>query len=654
MRSSIGHRTLCVGLAATLFSATMLADMRRAEACGCLSPPAVTAGDYAVNQRAEQIIFEVEPGWVTAHVLIKYAGAPESFAWIVPVPEIPELDISPVTAFGLIDRASAPFVNVQTEDICPTSSWACRYHQTPDCGGWGFGGANEDNGGAPGLADAGAGGQEPPPVTVIDQQVVGDYQTVTFRADEAQAAVTWLRTNGFIVNQTTSIYMEPYVQAGMVFVAAKLVAGAGVDAIKPLKLKYRANFPMVPLVLTAVAAEPNLTVTSFIYGDHAFKPMGHPSVTLDARRIARDGAGRLNYPMVLARTIDEAGGDAFVTEYRGSAPRTSFGNNGCCNSSGYDPCGVSNNSQCECPGSTNDAADCEAQSDLVDGVALVDELANKHTTMTRITTRVSAEEMTFDPTFEVDYAGGLNGNLQLLGSQVSLERCGGDVVDYDRYQELAAEQNCAAMYCGPGAHCVQTTAGAACACNEDQVAQRYFDLDNQASVTCVPRVPAVDLRAGGEQLPDACAGVSCGAGSCVDRNGVAVCDCNDGAAAIAGASSSPRCFPITRNGDTPGAEDYSEALRDLDVCEPAPPTCGEGGWLVKVGTNRPGVACAGRNPDPPQHLREPGPPPTCDSFFDGCAGCSTESNGEGPFAAIGGAWILAFVLFRRRRGGAKA
>src|SRR6187399_3088088 len=97
--------------------AALLGDVRRAEACGCLSPPAVTAGDYAVNQRAEQIIFEVEPGWVTAHVLIKYAGAPESFAWIVPVPEAPtEMDVSPVTAFGLIDRATAPQVSVYNED----------------------------------------------------------------------------------------------------------------------------------------------------------------------------------------------------------------------------------------------------------------------------------------------------------------------------------------------------------------------------------------------------------------------------------------------------------------------------------------------------------------------------------------------------------
>src|SRR5215213_9736795 len=105
-------RTLGVAFGSVISLAVLLVDTPAADACGCLSPPAVTEGEYAVNQRAEQIIFEVEPGWVTAHVLIKFAGDPAKFAWIIPVPEVPELAISPLSAFGLLDRATAPSVNV--------------------------------------------------------------------------------------------------------------------------------------------------------------------------------------------------------------------------------------------------------------------------------------------------------------------------------------------------------------------------------------------------------------------------------------------------------------------------------------------------------------------------------------------------------------
>src|SRR5215212_5236238 len=130
-------------------SAALLIDTPTARACGCLSPPAVSEGEYAVNQRAEQIIFEVEPGWVTAHVLIKYAGAPDKFAWIIPVADVPELAISPVSAFGLIDRLTAPDVGVDVENICPISEWSCRFRERPSCGSYG--------GDSPGwLADAGA------------------------------------------------------------------------------------------------------------------------------------------------------------------------------------------------------------------------------------------------------------------------------------------------------------------------------------------------------------------------------------------------------------------------------------------------------------------------------------------------------------------
>ncbi len=630
-------------LAASLSAFTLAAAPHVAHACGCLSPPAVTEGSYAVNQSGEQLIFEVEPGWVTAHVLIRYAGDPSQFAWIVPVPEVPEMSLSPVSAFGLLDQATAPYVQVTLDDLCPQSAWRCHYEY--DGGGGcalGPGGASNAAGGFGGFTDAGAAsdaaGAGPPPVTVINTQTVGDYQTVTFQASDASAAVQWLQSNGFVVNQTTSIYMESYIQANMVFVAAKLVPGANTSAIKPLRMRYRASFPSIPLILTAVAAQPHLTVTAFIFGQQLFRPQGHPSIKIDPDRIAFDPSGRSNYPMVLARTIDEAGGAAFITEYSGYSSPSSIGTSPCC-SSGFDSCHIANDGQCECPGTDIDSADCAALPDLNDGITLLQQLGQKYPRLTRITTRISPEEMTFDPTFEPDYSTmyGL-GNLQISGTQETLANCGASVIDQQTYAREQAKQACDSVYCGPGAQCVVTDYGGACACGEGQVAQRFIDLDNQPSVTCVPATPPVDLRAGGAQLPDACAGVSCGEGSCIDRNGVPVCACNAGAAAgLSAQSLAPYCAPITRVTASPGAEDFSEAYRGLAVCAPPPPSCFGNAQYELVGTSKPGVDCG--NATPPAQMQ----------WSSNSSGCCQQTRQAPPFTFAGGALLVLGVILRRRR-----
>lgn len=621
--------------------AALLVDSAPAQACGCLSPPAVEEGEYAVNQRAEQIIFEVEPGWVTAHVLIKYAGDPAKFAWIVPVPEIPELAISPLTAFGLLDKATSPTVSVDVRDVCPISEYSCAYPEVSHCANDFASGGDDDSNlaDAGAFGDAGTGGG----VTVINEQVVGDYQTVTFRASEAAAATQWLRDNGFIVNNTTSIYMESYVQANMVFVAAKLVPGAGASSIKPLRMKYRAAYPQVPLVLTAVAAQPHLTVTSFVFADKPFKPQGHPIVQIDQERIAQDATGRTNYPMVLARTVDEAGGDGFAIEYRGLPVRPEFGGMSaqCC-AGPNDFCGVANNNQCECPRGELDLEDCNKTSDIVEGVKLLDALADKYSTVTRLTTRVSAEEMTFDPAFEAEFTTQQPVRTSLFGVQKSLDNCSSAVVDKPAFEAIEAVQGCATIYCGAG-ECMATEAGAGCACNAGYVAQRFDDLDGKPSVTCVPQTPPCDLRAGGDVLPDACVGVDCGAGVCMDRNGVAVCACNAGAAAVAGTTDVARCAATTSSSHSPGAQDYSDALADLDVCAPAPPSCGENGWLVKGTSPRPGVAC-GATPKPPASAMIPKLGKSCGA----CGGCSTD--GGAPIGGmLAGLFVFITLVIRRRR-----
>ena len=628
-----------------------------AEACGCLAPPIPTGlDDFAVNQQAEQIIFEVGQDSVSAHVLIRYAGSPEEFAWIVPVPNIPDLALSEAFAFPLIERETSPLVGIGQEWICPDPLYVCRYHEDPGCQDDNdYGESTGDGSGLTGSAsDSGGSGppEDPDGVDVHKMEMIGAYDTVTFSASDAQLAVNWLNDNGFIVNSTITPYMQPYIEADMVFVAAKLVAGAGVEEIRPLRITYAGIEPMIPLQLTAVAAEPHLTVSAFIYGEQPHRPKGRPSVTPDEALLGRDNLGRINYPMLVSRTVDEAGGGAFVPEYMGAAPTPSFGDDtGCCGGGG-DWCGIGGDGSCQCPRDEFDADDCAEIEGLAEGIALVDLLAEQYPVMTRLTTRISPEEMTFDPVFQTGSPDGApSGRLALSGNQYTLLGCENDIIEQDRYQEILDRMDCAAVYCGAGA-CAVTDDGVGCACDADQTARTFTDLDGLPSVTCVPRNHTVDFGADIE-LPDVCAGINCGMGACLDIGGFPTCACDDDhAAVVVPDAATPTCLPITQLTSTAGAADQSEALKGLPVCAPAPGSCGENGWLVPNDDIRiEGITCATSVPEKAALVIPP--KPTCEDDQGGLAGCACrtdEPTGPGdPGWLLGLGVVFALRLPRPRR-----
>ncbi|MFT7580492.1 MAG: hypothetical protein ACI9MR_002163 [Myxococcota bacterium] len=626
-----------------------------ASACGCLSPPVPeSVGEFAVNQQSEQIIFEVPgDGTVTAHVLIKYAGAPEKFAWLVPVPSVPQLALSESAAFAVLDSATAPSISIRSANACPDPDYVCDHH--PACYDPTTRGGNQafDTTGT-GFADAGSSDTASTPlpggVEVLQSLQVGEYDTVVFSADEAMGTVQWLRDNGFIVNDTMTPYMQPYLDAGMLFIAAKLIPGAEVSAIRPLKMTYEFARPIIPLQLTAVAAEPHLTVTSYFFSNSAMKPVDQPLVNIDQARISSDAAGRNNYPMVMARSIDEAGGNAFVTEYEASTPiqlPTGDNGSGCCASE--DVCGVAGDSLCQCPGKSYDAEDCDATAPgLTESILLLEDLSTRYTTLTRLTTRLSPEEMTFDPQFEAKAEGPLAGRLILQGARTNLNGCLDDVLNRAEHDEIEARTACSSIYCGAG-RCMVTDIGAGCRCDAGHVARTFTDLDGLPSVTCQPRQALVDLGADIE-IPDACAGVALDNGTCVDVGGFPSADCDiTSAGVLTGTTSTPICVPTREVTGSPGAEDFSAPLADLAVCTPAPAACGESGWLVEnPSISIQGVSCPGSAPDP-SRLVVPHKP-SCLGVGDGgaCGGATSSSNG--------GLWLLVLLaggllggLRRRRR-----
>lgn len=647
-----------------LVGAVLAVTPSRATACGCFSSPQLPTPDqYAVNQQAEQIIFEVdsEANTVTAQVLIQYAGAPESFAWILPVPTVPTLSLGEELSFALLDSLTSPQVAQRVTDACPQQRYACGYH--PGCPSdagvdASFDASAADSAPAP---DAGDG----PGVMVFGREVVGSYDVVVFSAGDTAAAVAWLNAEGFIVNDTMVPFMQPYADTGMIFVAAKLIPAADVDTLRPLTLTYGGTTPMIPLRLTAVGAEPELTVTTYIYGDLPFAPVDQAVVTLTDAELSSDRSGRSGYPMLLARTIDEAGGAAFVSEYRDISPSRdaiiggASGAGAVCCVEG-DPCGVADDGACQCPAEAWEAPDCG--DGAVAAVDLLAGLAERNAVLTRLTTRLSAHEMTFDPTFAPGEAA-RHGRLRLTGSRSDLTRCTADVLDVPLFTELSQQVDCAATYCGSGA-CVITDAGAGCVCDAGFAARQFTDLDGQPSVTCVPEASPVDLSAGGGVLQSSCGGTDCGSGRCVDQGGFPACICDAGSAATV-SDGAPFCTTTRFTSDDPGGLDRSAALASVPVCMMEPPTC-EGGWLVRRSVRVAGEDC-GRVPDGAAFV--PPPPPDCSGAPDSGAGSDASADADadtdgGSGGGSGGCTVdhgsrhtwgpltlfgLAVLAWRRRR-----
>lgn len=648
--SSIRLRTAC--LAAALSVSVTLLRPDSVEACGCFSPPEPTPDelDYAVNQESEMIIFEVGETTVSAHVLIRYQGKASTFAWIVPVPNAPGLELSETFAFAFLDEATRPEIDVEVRDLCPAPNYVCTRHDPcPFDGGWGPG----SDASAP-SQDAGPVPPMPPPVDVIGRETIGAYETITFGAGDAAAAVAWLREEGFLVNASSAPFMQPYADAGMVFVAARLVAGADVDEIRPLKMTYEGTVPMIPLRLTAVGTQPELTVTSFIYSNDAsyYAPIGHPLIDASTLEVSADPNGRTNYPMALSRAIDAAGGDAFIIESARTPPRFRDVTN-CCRTD--DRCGLANNTQCECPLSDFDAMDCAEEAP---GIALVGSLADRYGDFTRVTTRLNAEEMTFDPMFGPTMMDGFE-RLELRGERESLADCTDDIIaaDRDAHRILLAHQFCATTYCGHGT-CASTSVGAGCDCDDEYVARSFTDLDGEPSVTCVPDVYPVDFSGPDVFLPDACEEFDCGSGDCVDVGGFPTCRCMLTAAGTLDEEGNVRCETVMTRTDSAGGA-VEGSLESIGVCSPRPLNCGNSSWLVPAsGPGQTGLDCDDNQPTAEQ-LR-PLPAPTCTrdgglgdgGAGDGGAGAPDGSAGCG--CAMGGApsWpaallFLSVLLIRR-------
>lgn len=306
------HRTIgpsrahaVVVLATSGLFASSLVVPSPARACGGL----FCDGVQPVVQTNENILFveRDEPGTVTAVVQILYQGPPDSFAWVVPVPGVPEISVSSDVAFQRLSLATAPQYNLTTEvrGECASAALAAAPPFSCGCAG------DELN-----SFDFGDDVQE------LQRGEVGPYDYTLLDVSDAPAgdpaalAFDWLEENGYSTTGLDPELITPYLEGGMNLLAFKLTKDSDAGDIRPVVMTYRTERPMIPIKLTQVAATPNLGVLVWVGGPARAVPLNYRALELNDARINWFNP-MATYNDLIDEAADEAGSHGFVTEKAG-------------------------------------------------------------------------------------------------------------------------------------------------------------------------------------------------------------------------------------------------------------------------------------------------------------------------------------------------
>jgi len=267
-----------------------------AQACGgffCQFAP--------INQAGEQIVFKQEGDTVTALILIQYQGEAKDFSWVLPVPGIPELKVGSELIFSPLELATRPqFELTRTGEACPS-----ELDFATDAPAQSNTDQSDDKSG----------------VTILQTVSVGPFDAQIITSDDANALASWLQQNNFDLTKRGAELIKPYVDEQMNFVTLKLSQNQGVGDIQPLLMKYTSATPMIPIRLTAVAAQPNMGIIVWLLGSARAIPVNYLHVTPNYTRLnwyAGTLSAYSSYQTLITAAMDEAGGQGFATDYAGT------------------------------------------------------------------------------------------------------------------------------------------------------------------------------------------------------------------------------------------------------------------------------------------------------------------------------------------------
>ena len=185
-----------------------------------------------LTEPSQRAVIVHRNGMETLFLFVDYHGGAESFAWIVPTPTKPKVDVADPDIFK---EMTDYFHYLQLK------AWKKEGGTKGGAGVFGGGGSSHA-------------GPRPaaPRVRIHLTRKIGPYEMTVLSSVDADALKRWLAVNEFRVPEGVDTVLEAYVKEKWFFVAIKVQAETGrVTTLKPLRLDFRAKEVVYPIRISA-------------------------------------------------------------------------------------------------------------------------------------------------------------------------------------------------------------------------------------------------------------------------------------------------------------------------------------------------------------------------------------------------------------------
>ena len=263
---------------------------------------------------------------------ISYSGNPKEFAYVIPAKPGTRLEPSKEAWFAALDASTRPIIMQPQPKGYGGGGQGGDYMGGSDYrgGGGDYGGgccssttasaSGAANNAGPAAADAGAGAPlgsgAREPVEVVEQNVVGPYETVTLRANEPGALQNWLVANGYAIPAIAGAIIESYVAENFDFIALRLRPGQDVRSMEPIRIVSPGADPSLPLRLMQIGAGAKVGITLWVISEGRYHTGNFPDAAIDFTKLIWDSSQqRSNYQELSQKAMATGEGRAFITEY---------------------------------------------------------------------------------------------------------------------------------------------------------------------------------------------------------------------------------------------------------------------------------------------------------------------------------------------------